>query len=216
MAPIRKAKGYVTYLMALLITGLFGLFHKAPPAWAEDVKVDHNAQVFSSAYKGAIQVAENKGSWTDRLGDSKTLIYSKPPTGERMTFPPEATPGADRMTFPPEATPGADRMTFPPEATPGADRMTFPPEATPGADRMTFPPEATPGQGGYVLDTKSYAELNAKLQSIYSRDRNTPLTTEEMMLLMSVQNAQQDRHLQNQLNVLMLMIKDLQSKLPAN
>lgn len=58
MAPIRKAKSYVIYLTALLISSLFTVFHKTSPAWAEDAKADRNAQIFSTMYKGQTVVAQ--------------------------------------------------------------------------------------------------------------------------------------------------------------
>lgn len=46
MAPIRRAKSYLVYLIALLISAVFSLFGRHAPVWAQEVSADRNAKVF--------------------------------------------------------------------------------------------------------------------------------------------------------------------------
>ncbi len=52
MATIKRAKGYFTYLIAILITGIFSMFGKAAPSWAEETAASHSAKVFQETMQG--------------------------------------------------------------------------------------------------------------------------------------------------------------------
>ncbi|MCE9624201.1 MAG: hypothetical protein K8R69_01920 [Deltaproteobacteria bacterium] len=145
MATVRKARGYLLYLIALLASGLLGVLGRHSPVWAEEVKRDYNAKVFNESFR----VAANTSQSTT-VTNSNTVTKVRDP---RLTFPPEA-----RETFPPSskgASPVDTRETFPPEARytfPPEGRYTFPPEG-----RYTFPPEARytfPPEGKYTFPTE--------------------------------------------------------------
>jgi len=52
MATIKRAKGYFSYLIALAITGVFSLFGKPAPGWAEEAAASHSAKVFQETLQG--------------------------------------------------------------------------------------------------------------------------------------------------------------------
>lgn len=109
MAPIRRARHYVTYLMALFISGLFSLVGRHAPAWAQDVRSQQSAKIFSEVLQGNQASVQKKptgtstAAQTEQLGDSRALKIIPEPgninerEGRSATLNPELTPEANQQ-----------------------------------------------------------------------------------------------------------------------
>lgn len=60
MAPIRRARHYITYLAALLISGFFSLLGRPAPSWAEEARGEHSAKVFHETLGGPALAEERR------------------------------------------------------------------------------------------------------------------------------------------------------------
>ena len=83
MAPIRKAKGYLVYLMALVISAIFSWFGRPGPTWAEDVKQEHSAKIFQDTYRQeTYRIAQTQTNTGDRY------VYNSPTTTRDTVYRP--------------------------------------------------------------------------------------------------------------------------------
>lgn len=89
MAPIRKAKSYVTYLIAILISGLFSLIRQPLPAWAEEAKTDHRFLI--------AQAEKPAGETAVRQRPSSEKLIKQQPTNEAV-FKPSSEKAAKQPT----------------------------------------------------------------------------------------------------------------------
>lgn len=113
MTTIRKATGYITYLSALLIAGLFSIMGRSAPSWAEDAQANYNSHIFNERFR----VAQNSTTTTTNptLNNPKAVF----PANTRAVYP-----DSPRAVFPdnPRAVfPDSPRAVFP--DNPGLERL---------------------------------------------------------------------------------------------
>ena len=167
MASINRAKNYLTYLMAILISGAFALMGRPAPSWAEEVKIDRNAKVFEEVFR----VAQ-----ADSGIDARTQVTN---------------PGIDARTQ--VTNPGIDARTQ--VTNPGLDARTQVTNPAAFSGRSTVWSNAVTVIAPQTITQQVLEQLNAvyitTMHGLYDKLQNDPqsLTVEELALIRANANA---------------------------
>lgn len=186
MTTIRRANHYVSYFIALVISGLFSLAGRPGPAWAEERKAEHNAQVFQQLYAGdpsgerSFRPQRDDTTTTRSIGADKSVISGDP---NRTIFGNLRTVDVDKTIM------------------------------VGGAAEAYRIVNAHPLNIDTGRDTRFDAASSVKdaLRTVNAKIQNKEaLNTEDTAFLLSAETAASLNQLSNQLNVLIKMVKELQ------
>ncbi len=73
MATIRRARGYLFYLFAILISGFLGLFGRSGPTWAQEAKREYNSRMFNEEFRVAAAQSETRYK-SAKIGGNSQII----------------------------------------------------------------------------------------------------------------------------------------------
>jgi hypothetical protein len=203
MSTIRRANHYVTYLIALVLSGAFSLLGRPGPAWAQEIKAEHNAKVFQQLYAAG------------PTPTPEPLIYTRPPSAAGDVNKVTST---HKVTNTPQvvySNTGADpnRSIVEDSRYVDMDKTVWVGGSADASRLIGSEPLNVDIAHDNRVDIApsiqdSLRAVKAKIQS-----GDTTLSTEDTAFLLSMETAAAFNQLSNQMNVLIKMVKELKESI---